>query len=172
MGYWIQFLSFFLKNTHIVWLKHKKPVLGAHFTPFCGSIGPIVSKNNRFTHEWTRTNHVNFMNQNCDLYRNFLYSIPSFNSRYDKRTTFSTIFLRTNHLAQNPMSKMLYIGNRLLNTRAHLHFLAHLENCSKEKSKKLYPQVSTSHYSSTRPLLPCTLIKIKELLLIADYYHC
>ncbi len=38
MRYQIQFLGFFLKKTHTVWLKPKKLVLGAHFPPIWCSI--------------------------------------------------------------------------------------------------------------------------------------
>ncbi len=43
----MQFLSFFLKKPHIGWLKPEKLVLGHIFPHICGSVGPIVSKNNR-----------------------------------------------------------------------------------------------------------------------------
>ncbi len=50
MGYQIQFLSFFLKKPHTVWLKPEKPVLGHIFPHICGCVGQIVSKNNRVDH--------------------------------------------------------------------------------------------------------------------------
>ncbi len=47
MGYQIWFRSFFLKKAQTGWMRAENPVLEAHFPHISGSIGPIVSKNNR-----------------------------------------------------------------------------------------------------------------------------
>ncbi len=41
-------------------MKAKKTVLGHIFPHISGSIGPMFTKTRMFTHEWTRTNCVNF----------------------------------------------------------------------------------------------------------------
>ncbi len=87
MGYQIQFLSYFLKKPHTVWLKLEKLVLGAHFPHKRGSIGPIVFKNNR-VHPWVDPHHpCEFHDQNCDLHRNFTLRIRIRNQGLPKRKT-------------------------------------------------------------------------------------
>ncbi len=75
MEYQIQFLVFFWKNPIPSDLNLKNWFWGHIFPHICGFMGPIVSKNNRFTHEWTRINRVNFMkiSSKLRLYRHFLY---------------------------------------------------------------------------------------------------
>ncbi len=58
--YQIQFLKFFLKNPHNVWLKPKKLVLGTFFPASVVLWGQLFPKTIGFTHEWIRTNHMNF----------------------------------------------------------------------------------------------------------------
>ncbi len=55
--------SFFLKKSNTVWYKPEKLVLGAHFPHICGSIGPIVSKNNR-VHPWVNPHQL------CEFHEN------------------------------------------------------------------------------------------------------
>ncbi len=77
-------------------MKAKKPVWGHIFFYISGSIGPIVSKNNRFTHGWTRTNHVNFMK--IGLKRRPVSYILTYNIRSTARSSIHTskIYLDAN----------------------------------------------------------------------------
>ncbi len=69
------------------WMKAKKLVLGAHSPHISGSIGSIVSKNNRVHSWWTRTDHVISWKsvQNCNLYRTFLCIFVIRNLQKEKR---------------------------------------------------------------------------------------
>ncbi len=54
--------KFFLKNPHTIWLKHKITGFVGTFSPISVILlGRLFSKTIGFTHERTRTNHVNFM---------------------------------------------------------------------------------------------------------------
>ncbi len=76
MGYQIQFSSFFLKKTHIVWLKPEKPVLRTHFPPYLWfywsycfqkqESSPMSGPAPTMWISWKS-------DQNCDPYHNFLY---------------------------------------------------------------------------------------------------
>ncbi len=68
--------------------------------------------------------------------------VPTFNIRYGKRTTFRTMFSQINHVAQNPTSKILSIGNGIVNTHFHLDFFGSSRNPFKKEIKKA---LSTQH---------------------------
>ncbi len=80
--YRIQFLSFFLKKPHTIWLKPKKLVWGYIFPHICGSTRPIVSFRNhlKFTSQFLR----HFFKIFWQLYQNFikiLHEVPRVNSK-------------------------------------------------------------------------------------------
>ncbi len=55
---------FFFKKPHTIWLETRKTGFWANFPHICGSIGPIVSKNNR-VHSWVNSH------QPCKLHENW-----------------------------------------------------------------------------------------------------
>ncbi len=61
MWYQIQFLSFFLKKPHTSDLNPKNWFWDTFSPIYVVLLGRLFPKTIRFTHEWIRTNHLNFM---------------------------------------------------------------------------------------------------------------
>ncbi len=68
-------LSSLLKESHTVWIKSEKQVLGAHCPHICGFVGPIFSKNN-WVHPWVNPS------QPCKFYENQLKTATCIMSSY------------------------------------------------------------------------------------------